>query len=147
MKRIALIICIIVCFIYSSSVFAGYQNDWVKYADDNLISFSLDRNSIAKNNAGNYNVLILMVPHKNNVFNKKFNRTDIAYVYSEQEIDIINNLHRVTSLYAYDKKGKEVMSDAYSLKKGDLPKFEKIMAGTITASLKKYLSSYVKDKK
>lgn len=39
MKRIALIVCIVVCFMYSSGVFAGYQNDWVKYADDNSTSF------------------------------------------------------------------------------------------------------------
>jgi hypothetical protein len=134
-KRIGLFTSFIVCLSLSVGICADYRNDWVKYADDNSTSFSIDRNSILMNDSGNYYVLVLMVPYKNNVFNIKFKRSDIAYVFSEQEIDVAKSLHRVISVRAYNKDGKEVAADAYSLKGTDFPKFEKIIKGSVTDSL------------
>ena len=145
-SKISLFASFIVCLSLSLGICAEYRNDWVKYADDNSTSFSIDRNSVLRNDAGNYYVLILMVPYKNNVFNRKFNRSDVAYVYSEQEVDVANSLHRVISVHAYNKGGKEIASDAYSLKGTDVPKFEKIVKGSVTDSLKKYVVNYLKDR-
>jgi hypothetical protein len=126
---------------------ADYKNDWIKYADDRSTSYSIDKNSIVKNESGNYWVLILMVPYKNNVFNRKFNRSDIAYVYFEMEVDIANNLYRITSAHAYSKEGTKVLSEAYSLKGNDVPPLEKITEDTVMETLKKYIASYVETRK
>jgi hypothetical protein len=146
MKRISVFVCLIVCLSLSLGISAENRNDWVKYADDKSTSYSIDRNSIFRNNSGNYYVLILMVPYKNNAFNTRLKRSDIAYVYSEQEVDVTNSLHRVISLHLYNKDGKEIASDAYSLKGIDVPNFENIVKGSVTDSLKKYVVNYSKDR-
>jgi hypothetical protein len=122
---------------------AEYKNNWVKYADDKSTSYSIDRNSIITTTSGNYYVLVLMVPYKDNIFNAKLNRSDVAYAFSEQEIDINNNLQRSITLHIYDKKGNELMSDEYSLKGSDIPPFETIVAGSVTDSLKNYVIKHV----
>lgn len=122
MKKITLLACIMFVFLAGTGRSAEYANKWVKYADDKSTSYSIDKNSISKNDSGNYYVLVMMVPYKNNVFNKKLKRTDVAYVYSEQEVDLKHNLSRIISLHVYNKKGDEVTSDTYSMKGDDIPK-------------------------
>ena len=145
MNGIALLATVIACCVSNLAECAEYTNVWVKYADDKSISYNIDKNSIMRNPEGNYYVLVMMVPYKDNVFNKRLNRSDIAYGYSEQELDIVNNLHRVLSCRFYDKKDHELMNDTYA-HTGDLPPFETITEGSVTDSLKRYVVNQVKSK-
>lgn len=143
MNRVALLATMIICCISSLGECGEYKNAWVKYADDKSTSYSIDANSIMRNEAGNYYVLVMMVPYKDNVFNKRLNRSDIAYVYTENEIDILKNLVRTLSLRAFDKKGREVLTDSY-VHTGEVPPFEAIVEGSVTDSLKTYVVKHLK---
>ena len=112
-----------ICFICSHGISGEYKNEWVKYTDDKSTSYSIDKRNIVKNDLGNYRVLLLLKPYKDNVLNKKLNRTDVAYIYSEQEIDLVHNLFKVISFNVYNKSDKLVSSVTYTMKGGDVPKF------------------------
>lgn len=143
MNYIALLAIAITCCVSSLGECTEYENAWVKYADDKTTSYSIDTNSIMRNNSGNYYVLTMTVPYKDNVFNKRLNRSDIAHVYTENEIDIAKNLIRVLSFRAYDKKGREVLNDSYA-NTGDVPPFKNIVEGSVTDSLKIYVVKHLK---
>ena len=143
MNCLALLATMIVCCISSLGECGEYKNAWVKYADDKSTSYSIDANSIMRNDAGNYYVLVMMVPYKDNVFNKRLNRSDVAYVYTENEIDIAKNLIRALSFRAFDKKGREVLKDSYA-HTGEVPPFEDIVEGSVTGSLKTYVVKHLK---
>lgn len=144
MRKVALFVCMIICFTYSHGVSGEYKNEWVKYGDDKSTSYNIDKNSIVKNDVGNYHVLILLKPYKDNVLNKKLKRTDVAYVFSDQEIDLVHNLFKVISFKVYNKYDKLVASVTYTMKGGDVPKFEKIVTGSSNDSLRKYLIKHSK---
>ena len=141
MNGIALLAFVIACCVSSLGQCGAYKNNWVKYADDRSTSYNIDTNSIMRNASGNYYVLVMMIPYKDNVFNKRLGRSDVAYVYSEQEIDITKNLIRVLSMRAFDDKGREVLKDSYA-HTGELPPFEPIGRGSVSDALKNYVVNH-----
>ena len=138
---IALLATVIAFCISSLGECGEYKNAWVKYADDRSTSYNIDANSIMRNDSGSYYVLVMMVPYKDNVFNKRLSRSDVAYLYSESEIDITKNLIRDLSVRAFDKKGREVLNDSYA-HTGELPPFKDIVEGSVADSLKKYVVNH-----
>jgi len=131
------------CCLASIGECAEYTNAWVKYADDKSTAYSIDVNSIMRNGAGNYYVFVMMTPYKDNVFNKRLKRTDIAYVYAENEIDTVKSRIRTLAMHAFDKKGNEVLTDTYA-HTGEVPPFEDIVEGSVADSLRKYVIQHLK---
>ncbi len=94
-------------FIFSGMAY-GKDDRWYNFAEDNDLTYAIDRKSILKSPENTYLFWVKITSRKKDYLKNEYKMNELAYVIFNYEIDCTRGMYKARGTIYYDKNGKQL---------------------------------------